>query len=107
MKDKMKNSVYLKNITFALAVLFAISVISTPAAFAADDSSIKGALRENIKASMMSFIENRMVNDEFIIFDAAKGKLLRLKFDKLHTPLCNLSCADEDGLTVNLQISIT
>ena len=110
----MKNSVYFKKIAFALAAVFAISAISIPAAFAADDRSIKGALRENIKASMMSFIENRMVSDEFIIYDAAKGKLLRLKFDKLHEGIVKkgdfyVSCADfydQKGKKVDLDFLV-
>lgn len=66
---------------------------------AADDPSIKGELREDIKASMMSFIDSNMINDKYYIYDAVGGKLLDLKFAKLHEGIVKkgdfyVSCAD-------------
>jgi hypothetical protein len=94
--------------------VFVISIVLTSVALAGNDPSIKGDLRTNIKASMMSFIENRMVNDTFMIYDASKGKLLRLKFDKLHDGIVKkgefyVSCADffdEKGKKVDLDFLV-
>ena len=110
----MKNSIYFRTIRSSLATLLVISIVLTSVAFAGNDPSIKGDLRTNIKASMMSFIENRMVSDTFIIYDASKGKLLRLKFDKLHDGIVKkgefyVSCADffdEKGKKVDLDFLV-
>ena len=114
MENEMKNSIYFQNITSRLATVLVISIVLTSIAFAGNDPSIKGDLRTNIKASMMSFIENRMVNDTFMIYDASKGKLLRLKFDKLHDGIVKkgefyVSCADffdEKGKKVDLDFLV-
>ncbi len=110
----MKNSTYFRTISSSLATVFVISIVLTSVALAGNDPSIKGDLRTNIKASMMSFIENRMVNDTFMIYDASKGKLLRLKFDKLHDGIVKkgefyISCADffdEKGKKVELDFLV-
>ena len=110
----MKNLAYFKTITFPLAALFTLSVILTSAAFAANDPSIKGDLRENIKASMMAFIEKRIVDDTFFIYDAVEGRLMKLKFDKLHEGIIikgefYVSCADfvdENGKKVDLDFLV-
>ena len=80
----------------ALIISFAFTGIL---AFAANDPSIKGELRERIKGSMMDFIDTRMIDDTFFIYDALEGKLLNLKFDKLHDGIIKkgnmyVSCAD-------------
>jgi hypothetical protein len=114
MEVKMKNSAYFKTITFPLAALFALSVILASVAFAADDPSIKGSLRDNIKTSMMTFIEKRMVDDTFIIYDAVDGRLMKLKYDKLHDGIIKkrdfyVSCADffdEKGRKVDLDFLV-
>ena len=114
MEKKMKNSIYFRTISSSLATVFVISIVLTSVALAGNDPSIKGDLRTNIKASMMSFIENRMVNDTFMIYDASKGKLLRLKFDKLHDGIVKkgefyVSCADffdEKGKKVDLDFLV-
>jgi hypothetical protein len=114
MEGKMKKSIYFRTISSGLATVFVISIVLTSLAFAGNDPSIKGDLRRNIKASMMSFIENRMVNDTFMIYDASKGKLLRLKFDKLHDGIVKkgefyISCADffdDKGKKVDLDFLV-
>ena len=110
----MKNSIYFRAIRSSLATLLVISIALTSVAFAGNDPSIKGDLRQNIKASMMSFIENRMVNNTFMIYDATRGKLLRLKLDKLHEGIVKkgdfyVSCADffdEKGKKVDLDFLV-
>ena len=114
MEEKMKNSIYFRTISSRLATVLVISIVLTSIAFAGNDPSIKGDLRTNIKVSMMSFIENIMVNDTFMIYDASKGKLLRLKFDKLHDGIVKkgefyVSCADffdEKGKKVDLDFLV-
>jgi hypothetical protein len=89
-------------------------MLTSPIVYAADDSSIKGALREKIKTSMMAYIETRMVNDTFFIFDAPEGRLLNLKFDKLHEGIVKkgnfyVSCADffdKNGKKIDLDFLV-
>ena len=59
----MKTSLH-KTVILTLATIFGLSILATPVT-AADDPSIKGALSENIKASMMSFIDSNMINDTY------------------------------------------
>ncbi len=95
----MKNTICNK-INFLFMAVLGISILfSTPAVLAADDPSIKGDLRQSIMESMKTYIDNRIVNDRFYIYDAPQGKLLNLKFDKLHEGIVKkgdfyVSCAD-------------
>ncbi len=108
----MKKSIKINRI---LVTVISISIMLTsPIVYAADDSSIKGALREKIKTSMMAYIETRMVNDTFFIFDAPEGRLLNLKFDKLHEGIVKkgnfyVSCADffdKNGKKIDLDFLV-
>ena len=95
----MKKPVFNKNKLFIVAFLGISLLFSQPAALAADDSSIKGDLRQAIMESMAAFIKNQMVNDTFIIYDAPQGQLLKLKFAELHEGIVKkgdfyVSCAD-------------
>jgi len=109
----MKTSLH-KTLVWTLAAIFSLSIVATTAAIAADDPSIKGALRENIKASMMSFIESNMISDTYYIYDAFGGKLLELKFAKLHEGIVKkgdfyVSCADfveKNGTKVDLDFLV-
>ena len=97
---------------FILAV-FSLFTLSANA-FAGDDPSIRGSLREEVKASMKSYIDNRMINGTFYIYDAVEGKLIRLKFLKLHEGIVKkgnfyVSCADfldERGQKVDLDFLV-
>ena len=103
-----------KTLIWTLAAIFSLSIVVTTVAIAADDPSIKGPLRENIKASMKSFIESNMINDTYYIYDAFGGKLLALKFAKLHEGIVKkgdfyVSCADfigKDGTKVDLDFLV-
>ena len=108
----MKKSIKINQI---LVTVISISIMLTsPIVFAADDSSIKGALRDKIKTSMMAYIETRMVNDTFFIFDALEGRMLNLKFDKLHEGIVKkgnfyVSCADffdKNGKKIDLDFLV-
>ena len=109
----MKTSLH-KTLIWTLAAIFSLSIAATKVVIAADDPSIKGALRENIKASMMSFIENNMISDTYYIYDAIGGKLLELKFAKLHEGTVKkgdfyVSCADfveKNGTKVDLDFLV-
>ncbi len=95
----MKNAICNKMKSFLVTALGLSILLSTPVVLAADDPSIKGDLRQALMDSMMTYIENRMVNDTFYIYDASKGKLLNLKYDKLHEGIVKkgdfyVSCAD-------------
>ena len=68
-------------------------------AFAADDPSIKGQQRIDIKASMAAHIETAKYADAYLIFDAVAGGLKRLNFDHVHDGIVRkgeffVSCAD-------------
>ncbi len=109
----MKTSLH-KTLVWSLATIFSLSIAATTVAIAADDPSIKGPLRENIKASMMSFIESNMISDTYYIYDAFGGKLLELKFAKLHEGIVKkgdfyVSCADfveKNGTKVDLDFLV-
>ena len=95
----MKNTICKKTNFLFIAVIGISLLFSTPVVLAADDPSIKGDLRQSIMDSMKTFIDNRIVNDRFYIYDASQGKLLKLKFDKLHEGIVKkgdfyVSCAD-------------
>jgi hypothetical protein len=82
---------------FAVALLI-IAGAST-AANAGDDPSIKGELRTSITGAMNQFIQGATVGNHYSLYDSADGKLLRLKFDKLHSGIVKkgdfyVSCAD-------------
>jgi len=108
----MKKSIKINQV---LVTVISLSIMLTsPIAFAADDPSIKGAIRDKIKTSMMAYIETRMVNDTFFIFDAPEGRMLNLKFDKLHEGIVKkgnfyVSCADffdKNGKKIDLDFLV-
>ena len=101
----------LKNIPTAIAIL---TVITVAIAGAADDPAIKGKLRSDIQASMKNFIDAHTIGGTYFIFDAAKGQLMRLKFDQLHAGIVKkgdfyVSCADfvdREGRKVDLDFLV-
>ena len=103
-----------KSIILTLATIFGLSILATTAVTAADDPSIKGVLREDIKASMMSFIDSTMISDTYYIYDAVGGRLLELKFAKLHEGIVKkgdfyVSCADfidKNGTKVDIDFLV-
>ena len=109
----MKTSLH-KTLVLSLAVIFGLSIAAATVVIAADDPSIKGALRENIKTSMMTFIESNMINDTYYVYDSIGGKLLELKFAKLHEGVVKkgnfyVSCADfvdQNGSKVDLDFLV-
>lgn len=81
---------------------------------AEDDPSIKGKLRQNIQTSMKSFIRSETIDGAFYLYDPVEGKLLRLKFDKLHEGIVRkadfyVSCADfvdQNGRKVDVDLLV-
>jgi len=66
---------------------------------AGDDPSIKGNLRDNIKASMNHYIAGQTINGRMYLFDALQGKLLKMELVELHEGIVKkgdfyVSCAD-------------
>ena len=108
------NSLLYKIVIFGLAVTSGLLLISTAIVSAADDPSIKSTLREQIKASMMSFIEYNMVGGNYIWYDAVDGRLLKLQLDKLHDGIVKkgvfyVSCADfydRDGKKIDMDFLV-
>lgn len=89
----------LKAIVIIPSLILALSFTAQ----AANDSSIKGELRENIQASMAHFIQQQNIDGRMYVYDAVDGKLLKLKLDELHSGIVKkgdfyVSCADfHDG----------
>lgn len=87
---------YRNNILSSLvAGMMAISALS----LAADDPSIKGDLRNNIKASMNQYIEGQTFDGSMYLFDSTQGKLLKMQLVELHDGIVKkggfyVSCAD-------------
>jgi hypothetical protein len=81
---------------------------------AEDDPSIKGKLRQDIQTSMKSFIRSETIDGAFYLYDPVEGKLLRLKFDKLHEGIVRkadfyVSCADfvdQNGRKVDVDLLV-
>ena len=76
-----------------------LGVFLSTAVWAGNDPSIKGNLRSNIQSSMNDFIKHQSIDGSMYVFDAAKGSLLKLKLDKLHSGIVKkgdfyVSCAD-------------
>ena len=74
-------------------------LLASFAVSAANDPAIKGDLRVNIQKSMNHFIDSQAVDGSMLVYDAVKGKLLKLKLDKLHDGIVKkgdfyVSCAD-------------
>ncbi len=84
-----------KAVLLGLAVAIGLSA----SALAADDPSIEGQQRADIKASMAAHIETTKYKDAYLIFDAVAGGLKRLNFDHVHDGIVRkgeffVSCAD-------------
>jgi len=91
----MRNQIKQMLVTAALLPLFLASLVS----WAANDPSIKGNLRTNIKTSMSEFINGQTVAQTFRIYDPVEDKMYKLKLDKLHDGIVKkgdfyVSCAD-------------
>jgi len=83
-------------------------------AIADDDPSIKGKLRQDIQTSMKNFIRSETIDGTFYLYDPVEGKLLRLKFDKLHEGIVRkadfyVSCSDfvdQNGRKVDVDMLV-
>jgi len=80
-------------------LVLAVMVFAATSAFAGDDPSIKGELREDIKSSMAGYIERNTINGVYDYFDPVTGRLISLKLDYLHDGIVRngdfyVSCAD-------------
>ncbi len=81
---------------------------------AEDAPSIEGRLRQDIQTSMKSFIRSETIDGTFYLYDPIEGKLLRLKFDKLHEGILRkagfyVSCADfvdQNGRKVDVDMLV-
>ena len=91
---KIRNSLF-RNSLFSLICLSLL----VGSAYAGNDPSIKGVLREGITQSMKVFIDRNMIGDTYRIYDAVSGKMANLTFIKLHDGIVKkgdfyVSCAD-------------
>lgn len=89
-----------------LAGVLAGLVFGGPA-LAADDPSIKGDLRTNIKAAMMEHVQQTRIKGDYVIYDAVAGDLKRLALKELHEGIVKkgdfyVSCADFEDADGNL-----
>ena len=99
---------------FAATVLSGVLLSISAAAFAADDPSIKGDLRADIKKAMLEHVGANTLDGDYIIYDAVEGNLLRLKFDALHDGIVKkgdfyVACGDfnaHDGTYYDLDMLV-
>ncbi len=94
MKSQTKQAI--KRIT---PLLLALSLLTAPAANAADDPSIKGDLRTNIQATMDTFIKQQTIDGTLRLYDPVADELIKVKLKKLHPGIVKkgdffVSCAD-------------
>ena len=101
-------------VKYTMVVALVAVLGASYSAWGADDPSIKGELRSNIKASMNAFIQANTVDDTFYMYDAVAAKMLLLKFKELHEGIVKkgefyVSCADftdGDGRMVDLDFLV-
>lgn len=95
-------------------VIGLMGILASFAVSAANDASIKGDLRQNIQKSMNYFIDTQTVNGSMLVYDAVKGKLLKLRLKKLHEGIVQkgdfyVSCADfidHEGRKVDIDFMV-
>ncbi len=95
-------------------VIGLVGILASFAVSAANDASIKGDLRQNIQKSMNYFIDTQTVNGSMLVYDAVKGKLLKLRLKKLHQGIVQkgdfyVSCADfidHEGRKVDIDFMV-
>ncbi|MDP6351473.1 MAG: hypothetical protein QF926_14805 [Alphaproteobacteria bacterium] len=98
----------------AVLLALAASLAFTANAFAADDPTIKGLLRANIKAAMARHFAQSQVNGKYLMYDAVEDKLLRLELDYLHDGVVTkgdyyVSCVDmrdANGVVYDLDLLV-
>lgn len=83
----------MKNLSLIMGIVFSVNVL------AADDPSIKGNLRLEVKTAMGEHISQNTIGSHFVIYDSVKGHLKKLSFKKLHDGVVKkgdfyVSCAD-------------
>jgi len=109
---KLNFSIKATLILFVMSML--INILSSNA-FAADDPSIKGELRNGIQASMDDYVKRNTINGIYAHYDPVTGKLLNLKLDYLHSGIVKqgdfyVSCADmidqETGKKVDMDFFV-
>ncbi len=88
-------------------ILFVVMTLTSLPAFAGDDPSIQGNLRENITTAMHELIERNTIDDVYRLYDPLKGRLLQLRLVKLHEGIVKkgdyfVSCADFKDAAGNL-----
>lgn len=81
------------------ATAFAAAMLIGATAFAADDASIRGTLRADIKQAMAEHVAASTLDGSYVIYDAVDGNLHRLRFDAMHEGVVRkgdfyVSCAD-------------
>ena len=80
-------------------IAFTIVLGFTGISFGGNDPSITGNTREGIQSAMKSHIDENVFDGKYVVYDAVKGELKRLKLKKLHTGIVKksdyyVSCAD-------------
>ena len=82
-----------------MRMLLIIVMLATVPAWAGNDPSIKGELRQAIKQAMVEHVAATTIEGRYVIYDAVEGKLKKLKFAELHDGVVKkgdffVSCAD-------------
>ncbi|MFV2056145.1 MAG: hypothetical protein ACC707_06720 [Thiohalomonadales bacterium] len=79
---------------FVLLLLLVVTAVQ-----AANDPSIKGQQRTDIKSSMNQHIIDNKIAGKYVVFDSQTGEIKKLKFKELHDGVVKkgnyfVSCAD-------------
>ena len=66
---------------------------------AGDDPNIPSERKVLVRQAMSAHVDDALVSDHYVIYDAVDGKLLRLQFKELHTGVVRkgeffVACAD-------------
>ncbi len=74
-------------------------LLASSFSIAGNDASIKGQVRDSIQNAMEQHILHNQIGGKYALYDAIKGKVLKLDLAELHTGIVSkgdyyVSCAD-------------
>lgn len=98
----------------AVVAALGLLILWPSGALAADDPSIKGQLRTDIRGSMRQFIKERTAHGSYLHYDPTTGELLNLKLKQVHSGIVRkgnfyVSCADfadQKGRVIDMDLLV-
>ena len=103
-----------KRLAWLVSAAAALLLLASAPALAGDDPTIQGDLRTSISGAMTDFVETQTVSGHVPLYDPVEGRLLRLKFEALHSGIVRkgdfyVSCADfvdQDGRKIDVDFLV-